>query len=218
MPRPAATHQKRAVLTPVVARAFVELGYRRATTAQLAQRCGVRENILYRIWPDKRAMFVAAIEYVFEFSSQTWRRVLADTHGASPAERLLAFEAQHHGEFGLYRILFAGLSEIDDPEIGAALRRTYARFGRFLAEQIAAHRHASSSGAAEPPETPAAHDAGPARRRRRAAALPADAERVAWAFIGLGTAANLGRELNLLTRAGRQRLLREVGARLLREA
>lgn len=217
MPRPAATHQKRAALLPVVARAFVELGYRRATTAQLAQRCGVQENILYRLWPDKRAMFVAAIDYVFEFSSQTWRRVLAESNGEAPAERLLAFEAEHHGEFGLYRILFAGLSEVDDPEIGAALRRTYARFGRFLAEQVEAHRRGAAHDRTRRAQRREA-DAVPAQQRPRRGASPApDAARIAWAFIGLGTAANLGRELKLLTDAGRRRLLREVGGRLLHD-
>ena len=46
MPRPNQTLEKRRELLPVIARAFAELGYRRATTAELARRCGVRENIL----------------------------------------------------------------------------------------------------------------------------------------------------------------------------
>ena len=42
MPRPNQTAQRRKQLLPVIARAFAELGYRRATTAELAQRCKVR--------------------------------------------------------------------------------------------------------------------------------------------------------------------------------
>ena len=63
MPRPSQSNEKRRQLLPVVARTFAELGYRRVTTAELAKRCNVRENILYRLWPDKKAMFVAAIDY-----------------------------------------------------------------------------------------------------------------------------------------------------------
>ena len=65
MPRPNHSAQRRRELTPIVARTFAELGFRRTTTAELARRCGVRENVLYRLWPDKKAMFIAAIEYVY---------------------------------------------------------------------------------------------------------------------------------------------------------
>ena len=48
--------ERRAEFIPILANAFAELGYRRATTAELARRCDVQENILYRLWPDKRSM------------------------------------------------------------------------------------------------------------------------------------------------------------------
>src|SRR4051794_39989411 len=121
MARPSQSAQKKKELLPVVARAFAELGYRRTTTADLARRCGVRENILYRLWPDKKTMFVAAIDYVFDLSVETWANLLdRPPRRQSTARRLLEHEATHHGELGLYRIIFAGLSETDDPEIRAA--------------------------------------------------------------------------------------------------
>ena len=49
MARPSQSPEKIKELLPVVARAFAELGYRRTTTADLARRCGVRENVLYRL-------------------------------------------------------------------------------------------------------------------------------------------------------------------------
>ena len=176
---------------PLVARAFAELGYRRTTTAELARRCRVQENILYRLWPDKKAMFVAAIDYVYELSIEIWSGLAAEgeTEG-SAAARLLRYEARHHGEFGLYRILFAGLNELDDREIHAALKRVYGRFHDFIECQIEAC-------------------AGKGR------ATPVDSELAAWAFIGLGTAANIGRELRLLNGDARERFIRLVGEVLL---
>lgn len=191
MARTAQRREKRAALLPLIARAFTELGYRRATTAELARRCRVQENILYRLWPDKKAMFLAAIDYVYEFSERTWLRVLQNNRNnrdpASSARRLLEYETRHHGEFGHYRILFTGLAETDDPDIRDALRRVFTRFHRFLAAQIAAHRP----------------------RRGPAADL------TAWAIIGLGTAANIGRELDLLKDTDRRRLIGQVGRELL---
>ena len=123
-------------LLPIVTRAFAELGYRRATTAELARRCGVRENILYRAWASKKAMFLAAIEYVFDSSRRLWERLLADGDPKDAAQRVLDYESVHHGEFGLYRVVFAGLSETDDPDIRSALRHMYHQFHGFIAAQV----------------------------------------------------------------------------------
>jgi len=192
MPRPDQSAKRRKKLLPIIARAFAELGYHRATTAELAKRCAVRENILYRLWPDKKAMFVATIDYVYEQSAATWRKILADIDdSADAAARLLKHEAEHHGESGLHRIILAGLSQTDEPEIRDALRNMYARFHRFIREQIVAHRKGAGN-----------------------AALP-DATASAWALVGLGNLANISRELGLLTNRGRKRLMDTIGRLLL---
>jgi AcrR family transcriptional regulator len=189
MARPNLSPERRLELVPVLARTFAELGYRRTTTAELAARCLVRENVLYRLWADKKAMFVAAIDHVYAHSEATWGALLARADGSrSAAEVLLDHEAEHHGELGLYRIVFAGLSETDDPEIAEAMRGLYGRFQRFIQKHVKAHR--DGAGAADP-------------------AL------IAWGILGLGTVANVGRELDLLSAKARKRLLAEVGRALL---
>lgn len=194
MPRPDRSDERRQELLPVVAAAFAERGYRRASTAELAERCGVRENILYRLWPDKRAMFVAAIHHVFERSLETWEALLADLEDpADGASALLQYEAGHLGEHGLYRILFAGLGETDDPEIKAALAQTYGDFLAFIRARVAAHRGAPPKGGG------------------------AAVDLATWAILGLGTVANVGRELGLLSARQRAKLLTDVGDRILED-
>ncbi|MEX0654576.1 MAG: TetR/AcrR family transcriptional regulator [Phycisphaeraceae bacterium] len=192
MPRPSLAHERRAELRPVIARAFAEAGYRRMTTAELARRCGLQETQLFRLWPDKRAMFLAAIDYVYAVAVEQWQTLLraseVDDGGDDAAQRLLAYEAKHHGEWGLYRIVFAGLSESDDPEVRRALRRMYARFHRFIARQITAHR-AANEGATHTP----------------------DPELAAWAIIGMGTVADVLRELRVGSAAQRRELFEQVG-------
>src|SRR5262249_9988053 len=78
---------------PDLARASAELGYRRATTADLAARCAVQEKALFRLWPDKRAMFLAALDQVFVESETLWERLASAPGQGSTAERLLAYEA-----------------------------------------------------------------------------------------------------------------------------
>jgi AcrR family transcriptional regulator len=192
MPRPSQRPLKRQQLLPEIARTFTELGYRRTTTAELARRCRIRENILYRLWPDKKAMFIAAIDYVYALSTTIWKDLLqSESSRPSAAERLLDYEASHHGEFGFYRIVFAGLSETDDPEIQKALQRMYQRFQRFIRRQIELHRRISGKSRQPSPEL------------------------AAWAFIGLGTVANLSRELDLLSSEQRLAFIKDVGSLLL---
>ncbi len=192
MPRPSQATERRKRLLPVIAHAFAELGYHRATTAELARRCDVRENILYRLWPDKKAMFVASIDYVYEQAVENWRKVLdEEDDGTQAAVRLLQHEAEHYGESGLHRIILAGLSETDEPEIREALCTMYGRFHRFIREQIAAFRGEGGE------------DAVP------------DEIVSAWAIVGLGSVSNISRELGLLTDRGRKRLLGDAGWLLL---
>lgn len=199
MARPNRSDEKRRVLVPRLARAFAELGYRRTTTAELARRCRAPENTLYRLWADKRAMFIAAIRYVFDLSEQTWRRLSdipssASAAESTSAERVLAHESVHQGEFSHYRILFAGLSEADDPEIRAALADTYRHFAHFLKNEIAGHRsqcHGTSDNDLVNPTN------------------------AAWALVGLGTMVNVMRELGLATAAERTAVVAGVGGYLL---
>ncbi|MBM4062451.1 MAG: TetR/AcrR family transcriptional regulator [Planctomycetes bacterium] len=192
MGRPNLSEARRAELLPVLAAAFAAFGYRRTTTAELASRCRVQETILYRLWPDKRAMFTAAIGFVAEHSEAIWAREFARrTSAVTTAEAVLDYESDHLGEFGLYRILFAGLSETDDPAIKAALRAAYRSFHRFIRARVAEHR------------------------RSRAGRKGPDPRLVAWAMIGLGTAVNLGRELDLLSGRARGELLATIGRHLL---
>lgn len=192
MPRINQSAERRREFMPIIAGVFSQLGYRRATTAKLAERCGVRENVLYRLWSDKKAMFIATIDYVYEHSLEVWGRLLEEQGGgASAAERLLEYESQHHGEFGLYRIVFAGLSETDDADIRAALAGMYRRYQKFIAGRVRDHRGDGKAG-----DCP-------------------DANLVGWAVIGLGTVASITRELGLLSERQRRRLLAEVGPELL---
>jgi AcrR family transcriptional regulator len=198
MPRPDRSAERRRELSPALARAFAELGYRRATTAALAELCRVQEKSLFRLWPDKRAMFLAALEQVFVESEAVWRRLAESDDSTAdaarsrgPAERLLDYETRHHGEHRLYRIIFAGLSETDDPEIRAALAALFGRFQSLIESHV--RRHRAPKGGARSPEAGLA----------------------AWALVGVGTVANIGRELGVLSDRDRSRLLGIVGKRLL---
>jgi AcrR family transcriptional regulator len=197
MPRPSQLDEKRRELLPVVAKAFADLGYRRATTAALAERCGVQQNILYRLWPDKRAMFIAVIGHVFDSAIETWTRVLAKGGKSTPAARLLAYEAENIGKFGYHRLVFAGLNESNDPAIRSALADMYSRYQRFVRDHVLDHRGKGGKGG------------------KRGKAATNEAELIAWAIIGLGTVTTISKELGLQDSDARRRTMATVGSLLL---
>ena len=175
MPRPSQIDEQRKRLLPIVCQVFSELGYHRTTTAELAQRCGVRENILYRLWRDKKAMFLAAIADIFQTRSKRWGEILAERPTPEQAaEALVAYETTHQGEFGFYRVVFTALVEADDPEIREAITDMYRRFHERIRKLI------DPSGQGD----------------KKSRGLSAEA--TAWALIGLATVSNIIRELDLL--------------------
>lgn len=187
MARPSQTQEQAKKLLPIVCEVFSELGYRRTTTAELARRCDVRENILYRLWPDKKAMFLAAIDHIFRDRAEMWNEILADRPAPEQAvERIVKYESQHQGEFGFYRIIFAALTETDDDEIRVALLNMYKRFHQLICSQVKAGR---GSGDLE-------------------SDLPV--EMAAWGLLGLATISNVIRELKLLPPRQRERMFATV--------
>ena len=199
MARPSRIDEQRRRLLPRVAEAFARLGYRRATTSELARCCKVRENILYRLWEDKKEMFLAAIESLFQRRRDELEEAVRRSRGGTDrAEKMLAYVGRHFGDNPLARVIFAGLAETDDPEIRRCLARMYGNYREFLEREIRDHRRISGSRA------------------------PSGVEASALALIGLGTILNVLDELEAIPRKGREaffaRAFRQIGPLLLGEA
>ena len=136
MPKPSQADQQRQRLLPIVCHVFSRRGYRRATTAEIARACKVRENVLYRLWADKKAMFLAAINDVFERRAAAWRTLLDDRPAAREAgRRLVAYEAEHQGEFGFYRVVFTALGGDRRRGHPGRLVRMYGQFHQAVLAQ-----------------------------------------------------------------------------------
>jgi len=190
MPRTAKAQAREEALLPKLAHAFGANGYRRTTTAELARVCGLQETQLYRLWPSKKAMFLAVIDYLFGLETADWKRMLEAAEPGAAIAAILDAEGRERGRSGLHRITLALLNDSAAPEIHAAVQRMYRRFHRFIADALRA-RHAR----------PHAGDA---------AAAP-DPALAAWALIGLGTITNIGREFDLFTPAAQHKLMNKIG-------
>src|ERR1700758_2729858 len=97
-PRRSSAEVRSRILSAAVA-LFAERGYGNATTREIAQRADVAEQVIFRIYPTKQALFDAAVvepfdEFLSEYSA---RWLAAPTPGGNPEEVLQQFvEELHH--------------------------------------------------------------------------------------------------------------------------
>ena len=91
---------------------FAERGYGDATTREIARRADVAEQVIFRIYPTKQALFDAAVLEPFdEFLSEfTTRWLAAPTPGGDPEEVLQQFVEELHALVGENRQLVAALA------------------------------------------------------------------------------------------------------------
>jgi AcrR family transcriptional regulator len=167
------------------------MGYRRATTSQIARRCEVQENVLYRVWPSKEDMFAAVIDYIYRRTIQKWQQVFEQNPHLDKTTAILEYERVHHGENRLYQIVFAGLTETQSPVIRQALQAMYQNFQKYLAHLIKTHQDQNES-----------QD-------------KLNASITAWAMIGIGMVEQIRRELDLAGSKNHGKIIYQVGQFLL---
>ncbi|MBX3351578.1 MAG: TetR/AcrR family transcriptional regulator [Phycisphaeraceae bacterium] len=131
--------QRKEQLLDTAATLFAERGYAGATTAELAKAAGVTEPIIYRHFESKRDLFVALIDRTGQRTIDQWDRELSSA--ADPAERLKRLiganpMVSEKGR-GVYRVIVQAMTEIEDPEIKAAIVRHIEALHRFLASEVA---------------------------------------------------------------------------------
>lgn len=122
---------------------FARVGYRAGSTAAIAAELGVSEPTLFRHFPTKRDLYLAALDRSAEVTMSQWREIAATA--ASPLAALLAMGQWYFAELQRdsqhLRLRFRSYSEVADPELAARARAHLdAAFGfvRDLYEQARA--------------------------------------------------------------------------------
>lgn len=186
------SEERRRELLPVLAAAFSEYGYRRATTAELAKRCQVRENVLYRLWPDKKGMFLAVLDYLFDRRMEKWQTEIdRSSSPESIIQRLVQLTGEDLGEQGLYRVIFTALNETEDQDIQRALQRLYHRYHERLESALRKYRQPSGE------------------------STKTQCGDTAWALIGLVSFMNIALDLELMPAKERKRLFTAMALKLI---
>lgn len=118
---------------------FGRLGFRNATTSELARTAGVSEALLYQHFPSKQSLLVACIERIGDEFYEALQSLLA-AGGDDPRrtfagivgrlQRLVAARPEIH------RLGLVILAELEDDEIRTATRQMIERNVELLAKSI----------------------------------------------------------------------------------
>ncbi|MGH7786245.1 MAG: TetR/AcrR family transcriptional regulator [Candidatus Binatia bacterium] len=141
MPAP----MRREQLLDAAVEAFAEHGFRGASTANIAARLGVSEPTLFRHFPSKRALYLAAIDRSADQMIAQWRAIAADC--ATPLEALLEVGRWYFAELqrdSRHLVLrFRSYGEATDPEVGERVRAHFREVFAFVQDL---HERARSAG------------------------------------------------------------------------
>lgn len=130
--------ERRAQLLDCAAKLFAERGYARTTTAQLAERAGVTEPVIYRHFDSKLHLFQALIERAGEHTIEMWRSHLQSA--ATPAERLDRLLGDNpmvlpEGR-DAYRVMLQAITEVGDEGVREAVEHHINALHAFLVEEV----------------------------------------------------------------------------------
>lgn len=122
-PRLPASARRENILDAAIA-VFARVGYREAATAAIAAELGISEPTIFRHFPTKRALYLAAIDRSAEITMGRWQEIAAQSSSALAAllEMGQWYFAELQRDSQHLRLRFRSYSEANDPEVGARVR------------------------------------------------------------------------------------------------
>ncbi|MDA2803604.1 TetR/AcrR family transcriptional regulator [Nocardiopsis suaedae] len=129
-----AGERRRTVLSTAVS-AFAERGYFGTTTTDVAQRAGISQAYVYRLFPGKEALFAAVVEHCFALIRDSLDEGVAAVGGGSPEAVLDAMGdayARLIADRNLLLLqLHAQCAAASEPAIAEVVRAGYARLVEY---------------------------------------------------------------------------------------
>jgi AcrR family transcriptional regulator len=127
--------ERREVVLRTAIGAFAGRGYYGTTTTEVAQKAGISQAYVYRLFPDKEALFIAVVEYCFAQIRNSLTDGAAAAESTSPEAVLDAMGnayAQLIADRDLLMVqLHAQCAAVSEPAIRAAVQGAYARLVEY---------------------------------------------------------------------------------------
>jgi AcrR family transcriptional regulator len=114
---------------------FAAGGLAGTSTEDVARRAGISQPYLFRLFPTKKALFLALIERCFRRVEEAFTTAAADRTGEEAREAMGAAYAQLLEDRTLLLLQLQSYAACDDPEIQAATRAGFKELW-LLAERL----------------------------------------------------------------------------------
>lgn len=138
--------RRRGVLEAAVV-CFSRKGFYGTTTHEIAERAGISQPYVYRLFANKQALFAGAVHLVSELMASTLAEYVAEASPPprSPAEALrsarMAYAALIEDRDVLMFLMHANCAA-DEPLVGDAVRRCYAKQVELVRELLGSDEEA----------------------------------------------------------------------------
>ncbi len=132
--------RRRGVLEAAVA-CFSHKGFYGTTTHEIAERAGISQPYVYRLFANKQELFAATVHFVSELMADTLREHAAGVPTAprSPAQALSSARSAYTAlieDRAVLMFLMHANCAADEPLVGDAVRRCYAKQVELVRELL----------------------------------------------------------------------------------
>ena len=122
--------ERRADVLRVAVAEFARTGYQGTSTEDVARAAGISQPYLFKMFPTKKALFLALVEHGFTRVRQAFIDAVGDATGDDALDRM----GERYGELLRDRdellLQMQSYAACDDPEIGEVTRREFGKLWR----------------------------------------------------------------------------------------
>jgi len=124
------SEERRADVLRVAVAEFARTGFQGTSTEDVARSAGISQPYLFKMFPTKKALFLALVEHGFARVRQAFMDAAGDASGEDALERM----GERYGELLRDRdellLQMQAYAACDDPEIGEVTRREFGKLWR----------------------------------------------------------------------------------------
>jgi AcrR family transcriptional regulator len=126
--------ERRETLVEAAVQVFAERGFHGTPTAEVAKAAGISQAYLFRLFPTKNELYVAAVQRCFARTLATFRAAAESADGEDVLEAMGAAYAELlEDRTALLGQLQAFAGAVNDPVVRDAVRRGFADLYEFVA-------------------------------------------------------------------------------------
>ena len=125
--------ERRADILRVAVAEFAKRGLQGTSTEDVARAAGISQPYLFKMFPTKKALFLALVEHGFSRVREAFIAAAGDAVGDEALERIGECYGELLSDRNELLLQMQAYAACDDPEIGAVTRREFGRLWREVA-------------------------------------------------------------------------------------